>query len=227
MGLLGYGRAYNSKYEQSMEQWKQRVDSSGDGCGSVKPAVASSEFAEIEKIRSEIHHDNMISTLSGQRTFEEALASFQDTPTGSIPIARSPGDSDIKVVGGFTAVLSKSKAKEKRVEGLKDKGRKIGDQGKHLDDKIAAENVGLTKVLDKIPDGLLAQGGNKGQKTEEELLVQIDSDVGLEVTGQVTSIARCMDRMEEKQEEIDKTLVQVQSNTATIFHLLKPGSASS
>ncbi|RPA93512.1 hypothetical protein L873DRAFT_1847142 [Choiromyces venosus 120613-1] len=192
----------DGEYEQSMEKWKHRVDSSGDGRGSVKPAIASSESAEVDKVQSEIHHHNMISTLSGKQTFEEALASLPDSGTGSAPIASSP-------VGSPAIVLSKSKAKEKKVEGLKEKRRKIQDQGKHLDEEIAAENIGLTKVLDKNADGLLAQGGNKGQKREEELLVQIDSEVGSEVIGQVTSIARRMDRMEEKQEEIDKTLVQV------------------
>ncbi|RPA92410.1 hypothetical protein L873DRAFT_1847737 [Choiromyces venosus 120613-1] len=110
-----------------MEKWKQQVDLSGDGRGSVKPAIASSESAEVDKVRSEIHHHNMISTLSGKRTFEEALASLPDSGTSSAPIASSPGDSDIQVVGSPAIVLSKSKAKEKKVEGLKEKRRKIRD----------------------------------------------------------------------------------------------------
>lgn len=105
---------------------------------------------DADRVRTEVHHNNLLSTMSNKRESQEVHAAIQEHE------AEAQGNKDEQEGLGIQGHAgSKAKAWEQKVQNVRDKRRKLRERGEKIEKDLATETVGLTRIFERVADSLL------------------------------------------------------------------------
>ncbi|PUU82935.1 hypothetical protein B9Z19DRAFT_1073983 [Tuber borchii] len=224
----------DGEYEQAMELWRSRVESSGDGRGNHTGGEESQgkKNKKAEKLAAEAHRSNMLTTLSQKRDFQTVMLALEK---------HDKEEEKKKEKGGPIEpdTLSKAAKWEVKAESLKDKRRKIKEQVEYLNMQLAEEGNRITGILEQVAVALLASTKqsapvtiSKENSPESLQSIKLTSDHSeLSSPLQRTSHSAMGDlpglhqerfsHLEKRVQGVEKELKEVQDNTNKILKILE------
>jgi hypothetical protein len=161
----------------------------------------SQKMAIHDKALADQHRNNLLTTMSGKRSFQESITALQPTITpNSVNASSGPGEK---------AGPSKLALQEQKVENVKEKRRRIRERGEILGDSLVDEGRHMVGVLDRIADAI----------------IPVDSSDS-PLTSNLGTVQRHIDALEHRTTAMEQAVADVQADTKEILLLLKSRSTT-